>query len=234
MLQRLLRTKGGNVGATRGGRNALALGAALCAVMLAGQARAADGKTIVMQGNGKGAPPCMACHGIQGQGNAAGGFPMLAGHSAHYLAKQLQDFQQGLRSNATMGPIAKALTDDQIQAVAKYYASQKPPAKAPGSKNASKAELQLGQELVTQGQWGQGIPACVRCHGPDARGNPPHFPPLAGQGAGYIEAQLKAFKDNSRRNDAGRMMRHVAEALSAKDVTAVASYLATVSPASDR
>lgn len=230
MLQRGLRMKG----EWEGARRAAVLGVALTALVLATQARAADGKTIVMQGNGKGAPPCMACHGIQGQGNAAGGFPMLAGHSAHYLAKQLRDFQQGLRSNATMAPIAKALTDDQIQAVATYYASQKPPAKAPGDKKASKSELELGKELVTQGQWGQGIPACVRCHGPDARGNPPHFPPLAGQGAGYIEAQLKAFKDNSRHNDAGRMMRHVAEALSATDVSAVASYLATVSPASDR
>ena len=234
MLQRLLRRKGECAGITGGARKAAVQGGALTALMLAGQARAADGKTIVMQGNGKGAPPCMACHGIQGQGNAAGGFPMLAGHSAHYLAKQLKDFQKDLRTNATMAPIAKALSDDQIQAVAGYYASQKPPAKAPGSKGASKAVLQLGRELVTEGKWGQGIPACVRCHGPDARGNPPHFPPLAGQGAGYIEAQLKAFKENSRHNDAGKMMRHVAEALSAKEVTAVASYLATVSPASDR
>ena len=47
------------------------------------------------------APPeaatCQACHGPNGEGMVDGDKPRLAGQSAHYLDKQLEDFASGAR-----------------------------------------------------------------------------------------------------------------------------------------
>ena len=57
---------------------ALALGAGVLGV-LPGPAQAApDGRQISTQG-ANGAPACMTCHGANGEGNPAAGFPHLAG-----------------------------------------------------------------------------------------------------------------------------------------------------------
>jgi cytochrome c553 len=53
-------------------------------------------------------------------------FRVLLGQSAYYLAEQLRDFASGMRSNAFMTPIAKALTADDIADVAAYYSIDAP------------------------------------------------------------------------------------------------------------
>ncbi|MCS6474378.1 c-type cytochrome, partial [Burkholderia thailandensis] len=70
------------------------------AVLLASHARADDialGKTIATQGATTGVAACIGCHGAQGEGNAAAGFPRLAGTNAAYLAAQLAAFADGSR-----------------------------------------------------------------------------------------------------------------------------------------
>ena len=42
------------------------------------------------------------------------------------------------------------------------------------------------------------VQTCGTCHGVNGRSVSPTFPNLAAQSAPYIEAQLKAFKDQSR------------------------------------
>ena len=84
-------------------------------------ARIARGAVIAAQGTVAGAPPCAQCHAFNGVSDASGAFPRLAGQSAYYLAEQLRDFASGMRSNAFMTPIAKALTADDIADVAAYY-----------------------------------------------------------------------------------------------------------------
>ncbi|MBN3844995.1 cytochrome C, partial [Burkholderia sp. Ac-20349] len=52
------------------------------AALLAGHARADDatlGKTIATQGTTTGVAACIGCHGSQGEGNAAAGFPRMEG-----------------------------------------------------------------------------------------------------------------------------------------------------------
>ncbi|MEP6899173.1 MAG: c-type cytochrome, partial [Rhodanobacter sp.] len=80
--------------------------------------QATDAATIVSQGNGKGAAPCLACHGADGGGQAAAGNPRLAGLDAAYLRKQLDDFASGTRVNPVMSATAGALGDDERQALA--------------------------------------------------------------------------------------------------------------------
>ena len=84
-------------------------------------ARIARGAVIAAQGTVTGAPPCAQCHAFNGVSDASGAFPRVAGQSAYYLAEQLRDFASGMRSNAFMTPIAKALTADDIADVAAYY-----------------------------------------------------------------------------------------------------------------
>ena len=66
----------------------------------------AAGEVIAMSGgDGGAANACFACHGMAGQGDGVAA-PRLAGLDAGYLQKQLRDYASGLRSDATMTPIA--------------------------------------------------------------------------------------------------------------------------------
>src|SRR5699024_3871159 len=132
----------------------------------------------------QGATPCVACHGVDGSGNAAAGFPMLGGLAAGYLQRQLEAYRDGTRNNPVMAPIAKALTEAEMESVSKYYAKQDP---TPAATDASAALLAKGRQLARNGDWASGIPACVSCHAPGGQGaGGPFFPTLAGQHANYI------------------------------------------------
>jgi len=64
---------------------------------------------------------CAACHGAEGIiDNPL--WPNLAGQNARYLVKQLQDFRAGRRTDPVMGPMAEVLEDQDIEALAAYYA----------------------------------------------------------------------------------------------------------------
>lgn len=64
---------------------------------------------------------CLGCHGNNAQGR--GQFPRLAGQHATYLTKQLQNFKQGKRQGGPMPSIAKGLSNQDIKALAAYFAS---------------------------------------------------------------------------------------------------------------
>jgi cytochrome c553 len=194
-----------------------------------------DGATIAHQGNGHGAAPCMACHGPDGGGQAAAGFPRLAGLPEAYLRKQLEDFANGTRVNATMQPVVNALSDADRDAVALYYSQLPVPAPAPApALNDDVAKL--GQNLATRGRWSDSLPGCEQCHGPGGIGVGDHFPPIAGQSAVYITNELQAWKQGSRHNDPLQLMQHVAATLSDKDIEAISAWYAVqpVAPMKER
>jgi cytochrome c553 len=70
----------------------------------------AQGQLIAVGGGPGGAgAACFSCHGLQGQGDAGAAFPRLAGLDARYLAKQMDDYVSGARSDAVMIPISRQL-----------------------------------------------------------------------------------------------------------------------------
>ena len=71
------------------------------------------------------ASSCAACHGAKGVSNNDL-WPNLAGQKKGYLAKQLKDFRDGKRTDPMMSPMAKSLTDEEIENLAAYYASIDP------------------------------------------------------------------------------------------------------------
>ena len=84
-------------------------------------------KNIVNKGDGKRMiAACAACHGHKGQGEKVD-IPALAGQQAVYSRNAMQEFKTGLRHNdiySRMRIIAKALTDEEINALAQYYAEK--------------------------------------------------------------------------------------------------------------
>lgn len=186
------------------------------------------GKTLVLQGNSRGATACQACHGADGSGNAAAGFPRLAGIQAGYLAKQLQDFKNGTRNDPVMQPIAKALSDAEVANVVAYFAAQR---HIPEPISADAALVERGARLALDGLWEKTIPACISCHGPGGRGIGSHFPALAGQHANYTARQIQAWRDGARANDPLALMKGIAARMPAADIAAVSAYFATLAPA---
>jgi len=77
------------------------------------------------------------------------------------------------------------------------------------------------------------VQTCGTCHGITGRSVSPTFPNLAAQTAPYIEAQLKAFKEQTRADpDAQAYMWGMASQLSDPMVAALAGYFAK-QPAAD-
>jgi len=180
------------------------------------------GATIARQG-AEGITACMACHGAQGEGQAAAGFPRLAGQGQPYLLKQLRDFASGQRKNPQMEPIARALSAQQMRDVSEHYASL--PGWKAEAKPAADAQPARGARLAMAGNWDAGIPACFACHGPDGAGIPPHFPALTGQPNAYTRAQLKAWQAGTRGNDPQGLMKSVADKMSDAEIDAISEYL---------
>jgi cytochrome c553 len=164
---------------------------------------------------------CMACHGADGNSTNAI-WPRLAGQHASYLEKQLHDFKAGKRTDPTMLGMVAALTDDDIVNLAAYFSSQ-----TPKESNFNADLLAKGQDIYRGGITETSVAACMGCHSPSGAGNGPAvFPKLSSQHPEYVVAQLKKFKDGSRSNDNGKMMRAVANRMSDEEMNAVAAYVA--------
>jgi len=66
---------------------------------------------------------CANCHGTAGKN--PGSLPSLAGMSAAGLASSMRDFRDGKRKATLMHQLAKGYSDEQIDAMAMYFAAQK-------------------------------------------------------------------------------------------------------------
>ena len=209
-------------------RKGVTLALAMAILSAGAYAQAPSGEKIVKQGNGKGATACSSCHGADGGGNGAAGYPRLSSLNAGYIAAQLQAYRDGDRSNPIMQPIAKALSKPESKAVAEYFAKQT--AKTAPEKPGDAQTLLQGQTLATRGDWDKTIPACMSCHGPGGNGVGQAFPALAGQHASYIKAQIQAWQQGQRKGDPNELMQTVAKRLSPAQTDAAAAYFASLKP----
>ncbi|QSX37373.1 c-type cytochrome [Shewanella sedimentimangrovi] len=192
---------------------------------------AAMSSTAMAEGNAEAgktkALVCSACHGMDGN-SMIDMYPKLAGQHAHYLEKQLHDFQSAAKSGGKegrmdpiMGGMAMPLSQQDIEDVAAFYASQAVQA----------IEVQdvpaLGKQLYTGGDMSRGVTACMACHGPDGKGaDLAGFPSLTGQHANYIKIQLTKFRTKARANDLNGMMQDIAGKLTDADIEALSKYIA--------
>lgn len=69
---------------------------------------------------------CTTCHRLDGIDN---GIPSIIGWDDDQFVATLRFYQEGLRDNAAMVSVAKSLDDEQLRALATYFASIKSPLK---------------------------------------------------------------------------------------------------------
>ena len=66
---------------------------------------------------------CASCHGAEGN-SVVPANPRLAGQHATYLANALRDYKSGRRTNPVMAAMVAALSEQDIEDIAAYYAAQ--------------------------------------------------------------------------------------------------------------
>ncbi len=171
------------------------------------------------------AAACGGCHGMDGN-SLIPMYPKLAGQNVAYIVKQVKDFKANSdRQNAIMLGMVAALTDEDAADIGAYFQSQSVKDAAPFDAD----KIAAGRELYKGGDLQKGIPACQGCHGPTGAGTAGiGYPQVGGQYVDYTLAQLKAFKDGSRKNDDKKLMRAIVEKMSEADMVAVANYIASL------
>lgn len=83
------------------------------------------GAADIGAGKAKATQICQACHGLDGN-SPVPDYPKLGGQNVDYLEKALRDYKSGLRKNAIMAGFAGALSKQDIENLAAWYASQPP------------------------------------------------------------------------------------------------------------
>lgn len=196
---------------------------ALLALSLAAPASAnepaAKPKADLAKGQALSTSVCAACHTNDGsRGSPAN--PILQGQHPEYLVKQLTEFKSGKRANAIMQGMAAPLSEEDMRNVAAFYASKQ--AKPGFAKH--KDTVALGEKIYRAGIADKQVPACAGCHGPSGAGIPAQYPRVGGQHADYLDAQLKAFRDKKRLNNAP--MQAIAARMNDEEIAAVSDYIA--------
>ena len=192
---------------------ALALSGLISFPATAGDAEAGKAKSAV----------CAACHGVDGNSTNPI-WPSLAGQHASYIVKQLQDFKAERRVDASMAGMVAGLSDDDMKNLAAYFESQRPKPVAYDG-----AMVPKGESIYRGGITETRVAACMGCHMPNGSGNgPAGWPSLKGQHPEYIAAQLQRFKEGSRANDTGGMMRNLVKRMSDEEMKSVAAYIAGI------
>lgn len=169
---------------------------------------------------------CVACHGPDGN-SPADLYPKIAGQHPAYMKKQLLEMKaaatgQTGRVAPIMGPMAMPLSEQDMDDLSAYFASQaRTPIPVPDD------VVEQGRALYMGGDMSRGLAACIACHGPRGEGlAQAKYPNLTGQHPAYIKSQLEAFRAGSRDNDPNSMMRDVARKLTDNDIKVLSQYVA--------
>jgi cytochrome c oxidase subunit 2 len=174
---------------------------------------------------------CTACHGVTGHGNRDLNAPKLAGQSAWYVKRQLENFKHGVRGGPDkdlygkqMIPFAGMLTDaTAIRNVAAYIETL--PDEAPPKTVAG--DPTRGATLYK---------TCAACHGAAGQGlDSTNAPRLAHMSDWYLARQLANFKDGTRgghRHDSyGRQMAMISIAIpGTAGIDDLLAYINTLQP----
>jgi cytochrome c553 len=164
---------------------------------------------------------CGACHGADGN-SVNPQWPSIAGQNATYLANTLQAFKNGTRSDVLMSGQALGLSEQDIENLAAYFATQ-----TATQRTANPELAETGERLYQGGNKESNLTACIGCHGPAGKGNAPAgYPSLSSQHAAYTAKQLSDYQSEARKSDGDSMiMRNVAARLTQNEINALAAYI---------
>jgi cytochrome c553 len=169
--------------------------------------------------------PCTPCHGREGRAAVDGYYPRIAGKPAGYLFNQLLSFRDGRRFFPMMNYLTERQREEYLQELAGYFAAQRLPYAAPLPPRVGSEVLERGRQLVTEGDRAIDVPACNACHGENLMGTLPAVPGLIGVSQYYLDAQISAWKNGTRRAKPPDCMAQLAQRLSPADIGAVTAWL---------
>ena len=155
---------------------------------------------------------CATCHGADGL-PVVEKVPIIAGQHKYNLLTVLKEFRDGARASDIMGPIAKNLSGDDMNALAAYFSALPWPAYREPADAASITRVQALDA------WAK----CSSCH-PKGFVGSASTPRVANQKLDYLIKTLSDFHDNKRSNS--RAMAALVRNWSADDIAAMAHYLA--------
>jgi cytochrome c553 len=166
---------------------------------------------------------CADCHGERGAEPDREKHPTLAGQLAAYTYKQMRDYKDGSRKNRKMKEAIERLTDEQLAALAAWYAKQPIP-KVEVDEEETVSEDTL--KLVFRGDKTRLIQPCASCHGARGEGAIIDVPAIAGQNVKYFVNTMKDYAKGKRANDIYSRMRIIAKELTRDEINELAVYYA--------
>jgi cytochrome c553 len=161
---------------------------------------------------------CAACHGAAGAPAPLPNTPSLAGQPLVFLENQLVMIREGLRDIPAMKGQLDGVSDADIAAMAKHFATQtlKP---QPAQRDAA---------LFAQGERVAGANRCASCHLPSYAGRE-QMPRLAGQREDYLLHSMRDFQ-SGKATGRDTIMAASLYGLSDADLKAMAHYLSQLPP----
>ncbi|MBO0615315.1 c-type cytochrome [Thiothrix fructosivorans] len=159
---------------------------------------------------------CAGCHGTNGQ-SAGDSMPSLAGLDERYFYKTMKDFQSGARPSTIMGRLAKGYSDNEMKAMADFFAGQP----------WFNAKVEVDKKLAAEGKKLH-MDHCESCHeqGGTVSGSK-DTPRIAGQWRPYLLNLLTDLHTIGRSSTQPIKMRQRVQKLSQEELEALSHYYAS-------
>ena len=157
---------------------AIISGCAISFSATAGNMTGADGTML--------SDTCAGCHGTDGA-SVGPSLPSLSGMSAIYLTDQMNAYKSGDTVGTIMNRIAKGYSEDEIDAIANYFAAQK---QHRAAQSFDSAKAKKGEKLHDK--------YCEKCHSEAGTLADDDSGILAGQWTPYLHYTMADFKSGDR------------------------------------
>lgn len=193
----------------------------VAALVVSTWANAAGPQADIERGKQVATNVCASCHAIDGNSGVAT-YPRLAGQNPFYIENNVKAIRDGKRvegSAKEMRDSIGSISDQDVRDVALYFSKQYPKS---GEVNPKLDPENEGAKIFRGGIAARKVPACMSCHGPNGAGLPNEYPRISGQHMGYVETQLKAYRDGVRKN---AKMEKVAKMLSDDEIKKVSNFI---------
>ena len=164
---------------------------------------------------------CFGCHGEDGN-SPDSETPKLAGQYGIHISKQVRNYLAGTRSHMVMSGMAASVSDEDLNDISAYFASQ------PMMKGDLPSGNQIGKYLFENDDLPRMLVSCKSCHGDTGKGlspDNPVYPVIGGQHKDYLLRQLMNFRNGIRNNSPGGVMNTTVHRLSDAELEALADYV---------
>lgn len=160
---------------------------------------------------------CAGCHGTQGLSLSP--MPRIAGFNEKYLVTTMKHYQSGERFATIMDRIAKGYTEEELTALAKFFASQK--WESPVQEVDAK-KVEQGGKIHEE--------KCKACHQENGAAMNESMPRIAGQWSRYLEIVMGDYRNPEHKmpeNPMVKMMTMQLKTLNEEDISALAHFYAS-------